>query len=44
MDVPPKSWFIQYVLMMWLQILVIVPFDLETIDSKSDEGDGRTLL
>ncbi|CAI2368352.1 unnamed protein product [Moneuplotes crassus] len=36
------EWYVHYILFMWLSMVVIVPFDLETIDSKK-EGD-ETLL
>jgi len=34
------QWQVHYVLMMWLSMVVIVPFDLETIDSKKDGEDS----
>lgn len=31
-----EEWCNAYVLILWLSIIVLVPFDLETIDSKKD--------
>mmetsp|Transcript_29563 Transcript_29563/g.28766 ORF Transcript_29563/g.28766 Transcript_29563/m.28766 type:complete len:109 (+) Transcript_29563:586-912(+) len=30
-------WWIQYVLIIWLSIIVLVPFDIDTIDSKKQQ-------
>lgn len=39
-DVKSWQWQVHYILMMWLSMVVIVPFDLETIDSKKDGEDS----
>ena len=31
------EWWIAYVLTLWLSIIVLVPFDIDTIDSKKDQ-------
>jgi len=36
------AWYIEYDLLCWLSMVVIVPFDLETIDSKK-EGEKSLL-
>ena len=33
-----EEWWISYVLILWLSIIVLVPFDLDTIDSKAVGG------
>jgi len=42
LDVAPYQWYIKYVLYQWLSIVVLVPFDLDTIDTKKD-GDVTLL-
>jgi tubulin-specific chaperone D len=37
-----SEWYVHYVLLLWLSMVVIVPFDLETIDSKM-EGEESLL-
>lgn len=37
-----SEWYVHYVLLLWLAMVVIVPFDLETIDSKK-EGEESLL-
>ena len=34
-----EEWWISYVLILWLSIIVLVPFDLQTIDSKKTSHD-----
>ena len=36
-----EEWWIPYVLILWLSIIVLVPFDIETIDSMK-EGSKNT--
>jgi hypothetical protein len=31
------EWWISYVLILWMSIIVLVPFDIDTIDSKKGE-------
>jgi hypothetical protein len=34
-----EEWWIAYVLILWLSIIVLVPFDIETIDSKKKDHE-----
>jgi hypothetical protein len=36
-----EEWWISYVLILWLSIIVLVPFDLETIDSLKNQGASQ---
>lgn len=40
--VSSQTWETRYVLLLWLSILVIVPFDLSTIDSMLSSGQAPT--
>jgi hypothetical protein len=36
------DWCVKYILLLWLSIVVLVPFDIDTIDSK--KGDEEILI
>ena len=39
-----EDWWIPYVLILWLSIIVLVPFDIETIDSLKGENTQEILV
>jgi hypothetical protein len=38
------EWWISYVLILWLSIIILVPFDIETIDSKASSASQEILV
>ena len=40
-ELVPAQWYVKYVLLLWLSIIVMAPFDLESIDTK--KGDVSLL-
>lgn len=43
-QVGAEEWWISYVLILWLSIIVLVPFDIDTIDSKREGETDRVVL
>lgn len=38
------EWWISYILILWLSIIVLVPFDIDTIDSKASSASQEILV
>jgi hypothetical protein len=41
---PGHNWMTEYALLVWLSMLVLIPFDLKTVDSSMNRDDHHSKL